>query len=193
MPFLHGFVGWQAWPAVHDMQLPVLHTRFVPHGVPSATLVLLSVHTGLPVVHDSVPLWQGLAGTHAAPAVHVVQLPLVHTMLVPQLVPFGRLPDSAHTGEPVAQVVAPVLHTLAGWQAEPAAQAPHDPGVAHAVGAAAGAVGKVAAGVAAADGRRADGDAGVARVGGDARGSRGARDAGARLADRSLPHTLPLG
>jgi hypothetical protein len=48
-------------------------------------------------------------------------------MLVPQLVPFGRLPASWHTGEPLTQFVVPVLHTLAGWQAEPAAHAPHAP------------------------------------------------------------------
>jgi hypothetical protein len=35
-PVLHGLVGWQAWPAVQETQLPVLHTRFVPHVVPSA-------------------------------------------------------------------------------------------------------------------------------------------------------------
>jgi hypothetical protein len=34
-PVLHVLVGWQAWPAVQETQLPVLHTRFVPHGVPS--------------------------------------------------------------------------------------------------------------------------------------------------------------
>ena len=61
------------------------------------------------------------------PALHVAQLPPMHTMLAPQLVPFGRLPDSAQTGEPVEHVVAPVLHTLPGWQAEPAAHAPHAP------------------------------------------------------------------
>src|SRR5262245_21966374 len=35
MPVLHGFVGWQAWPAVHDTHMPVLQTRFIPHAVPS--------------------------------------------------------------------------------------------------------------------------------------------------------------
>src|SRR6186713_296961 len=74
MPFLHGFAGWQAWPAVHELQLPLMHTRLVPHGVPLATLVPASVHMGLPVVHDNVPLWQGLlAGAHAPPATHVAQ------------------------------------------------------------------------------------------------------------------------
>jgi hypothetical protein len=126
-PFLHGLAGWQAWPAVHDTQLPALHTRFVPHVVPLATFAPLSVHTGLPVLHVSVPVWHGLAGTHAAPALHATQLPPMHTMLLPQLVPFGRLPDSAHTGDPVAHDVAPVLQTLLGWQLDPAAHATHDP------------------------------------------------------------------
>ena len=58
---------------------------------------------------------------HAVPALHVPQLPALHTMFVPQLVPFGRFPDSWQTGEPVAQDVVPVLHALVGWQLAPAA------------------------------------------------------------------------
>lgn len=34
-PVLHGLVGWQACPAVHDTHIPVLQTRFMPHIVPS--------------------------------------------------------------------------------------------------------------------------------------------------------------
>ena len=55
VPFLHGFVGWQAVPAVHDTHRPVRHTRFVPHDVPSVRLVVASVHIATPVVQDCVP------------------------------------------------------------------------------------------------------------------------------------------
>ena len=72
-------------------------------------------------------MWQGFTGTHVAPALHVTQLPPMQTMLVPQLVPFARLPDSLHTGDPVAHTVVPVLQTLVGWQLEPPAHATHAP------------------------------------------------------------------
>jgi hypothetical protein len=55
-PFLHGFVGWHAWPAVHDTQLPALHTRFAPQTVPLGWFVPLSLQTALPVEQSSVPL-----------------------------------------------------------------------------------------------------------------------------------------
>ena len=56
VPVLHGFVGWQVWPAVHETQLPLLHTRFVPQVVPSATFDPLSLQTGAPVLQLSVPV-----------------------------------------------------------------------------------------------------------------------------------------
>jgi hypothetical protein len=84
-------------------------------------LVPLSVQVGAPVVQVSVPVWQGLVGVQAPPEAQVVQLPALHTMFAPQLVPLARLPDSMQTGEPVAHDVVPVLHVLVGWQLEPAA------------------------------------------------------------------------
>jgi hypothetical protein len=34
VPFLHVLLGWQTVPAVHDTQVPALHTRFVPQLYP---------------------------------------------------------------------------------------------------------------------------------------------------------------
>ena len=56
LPSLQGLVGEQVIPAVQETQLPVLHTRFVPQLLPSATSVPLSVHTDVPVLQLSVPL-----------------------------------------------------------------------------------------------------------------------------------------
>jgi hypothetical protein len=55
-PVLHGLVGWQAWFAVHDTQLPPLQTRFVPQLVPSVWFCPLSVQVGVPVEQFSVPV-----------------------------------------------------------------------------------------------------------------------------------------
>ena len=55
-PFLHGLVGWQAWPAVHATQLPVRHTRLVPQTVPSGWFEPLSVQVAAPVEQVSVPV-----------------------------------------------------------------------------------------------------------------------------------------
>jgi hypothetical protein len=55
-PFLHGLVGWHAWPAVHDTQLPPRHTRFVPQTVPSGWFEPLSVQVAAPVEQESVPV-----------------------------------------------------------------------------------------------------------------------------------------
>jgi hypothetical protein len=113
---------------VHDTQLPVRHTRFVPHGVPSGWFELLSVQVAAPVVQVSVPVWHGFdVGVQAPPAVQVTQLPALHTMFAPQFVPFGRFPDSWQTGEPVAHEVVPVLQALAGWQLAPPAHDTHEP------------------------------------------------------------------
>lgn len=57
IPDLHA-VGLvvHARPAVHDVQVPVLQTRLVPQVAPLASDVPLSVQTGDPVEHESVPL-----------------------------------------------------------------------------------------------------------------------------------------
>ena len=42
VPSLHGSDAVQVVPAVHGMQLPALHTRFVPQLVPLGTAIPLS-------------------------------------------------------------------------------------------------------------------------------------------------------
>ena len=71
-------VGVHTRPAVHWTQLPVLHTRFIPHDVPSATAVPELAHVAMPFGHaETVPLSQGApGGVHAAPTVHGLQTPL---------------------------------------------------------------------------------------------------------------------
>ncbi len=119
-PGLHGT------PPVQAVQLPPLHTRLVPHAVPSASLVPVSVHTGAPLAHESVPVWQGFCGVQVDPAKQATQSPPLHTMLVPQVVPLGAFPVVVQTDVPVAQIVWPTLHT-AGVQARPEAHATHAP------------------------------------------------------------------
>jgi hypothetical protein len=75
-PVAHEVVPlWQAdglheTPAVHATHEPPLHTMFVPHEVPSATLPV-ALHVGVPVEQSVCPFWQGLpAGLHGWFAVH---------------------------------------------------------------------------------------------------------------------------
>ena len=89
-PFLHGFVGWQAVPAVHAPHVPLLHTRLVPHAVPLALLPVCA-HTEAPVTHVVVPVRHTFAGWQLAPEVHATQAPLLQTWLVPHVVPLTRL------------------------------------------------------------------------------------------------------
>ncbi len=60
-PFLHGLVGWQALPAVHELQVPLSQTLLVPQAVPSATLPV-SAQTEVPVTQEVVPVRQALLG-----------------------------------------------------------------------------------------------------------------------------------
>jgi hypothetical protein len=108
---------------------PLLHCRLVPHAVPLATFVPVSVQTGVPPLQESVPVWHGLGGVQAEPEVHVVQMPALQTRLVPQVVPFGAFePVSVHTGTPVEQLIVPAWHALPlGVQEAPWVHATHEP------------------------------------------------------------------
>jgi hypothetical protein len=53
-----------------------------------------------------------MPGLHVTPAVHGEHVPLLQTMLVPQLVPWGWLPEEMHVCEPVEQSVFPVWQAL---------------------------------------------------------------------------------
>jgi hypothetical protein len=102
-------VGIHVSPAVHDTQLPELHTRFVPHEVPFATFPC-STQTGTPVLHVVVPVRQGLPVTvQLAPTLHAPHAPTaLQTLSVPQLVPAGTSRFlSLQTGVPVEHASIP--------------------------------------------------------------------------------------
>jgi hypothetical protein len=84
---------------------------------------VVSVHTGVPVEHPSVPVWQRLLGVQLVPSLHVTQLPFEQTMPVPHAVPSARLPLSTHVETPVAHEVFPAWQAVASWHAFPSEQA----------------------------------------------------------------------
>jgi hypothetical protein len=120
-PVRHAFAGWQVTPAVHETQLPVWHTLFVPQEVPFATFPV-SAQTEVPFEQDVIPVRQAVAGVQVTPAVQDAQLPLLQTLLVPQEVPFATFPVSVQIDAPVTHEVAPVRQELAGVQAVPEVQ-----------------------------------------------------------------------
>jgi hypothetical protein len=86
---------------------------FVPHEAPLARLVAWSAHVEAPVAQDVSPLWHGLLGVQAVPAVQLTHDPLEQTWLVPQAVPSAAFaPVSVHVEMPVVQEVAPAWHAL---------------------------------------------------------------------------------
>jgi hypothetical protein len=107
VPVLHTLLGWQAVPAVHGTHVPLLQTWLVPQVVPFTRLAPVSAQV-IVGEQDVKPAWQRLAGVHGSPAVHATQAPVLHTMLVPQLVPLATFPAAEHTGAPVAQLMIPV-------------------------------------------------------------------------------------
>ncbi len=123
VPVWHGLVGMQLAPGVHEVQTPLSQTMLVPHEVPLVTGVVVSLHTGVPVVHPMAPSTHGLGGVpHDVPAVHPTHRPLSQTALVPHEVPFiAAVDESVHTGAPVAQLMTPVTHGLGCVVQEPPA------------------------------------------------------------------------
>jgi hypothetical protein len=61
-----------------------------------------------------------LLGVQLPPAVQLLHVPPLHTLLIPHEVPFITFPVSAQTDVPVAHEVAPVRHAAAGVQVTPA-------------------------------------------------------------------------
>jgi hypothetical protein len=110
-PVLHLFAGWQLAPGVHMPHTPLLQTRLMPQEAPLTRFLLVSVQV-IDGEHDCVPAWHGFDGMQASPTVQDTQLPLLHTMFVPQVVPLATFPDSAQTGRPVLHVYAPVRQGL---------------------------------------------------------------------------------
>lgn len=107
--------------------MPDRHTRFVPHPIPFISAVVVSEQAAVPVLHDRLPTWHGLAGVHIVPAAQALQTPALHTIACPQLAPSEALPDTTQIETPVAHDVTPALQGSVGWQALPAAQAPQTP------------------------------------------------------------------
>lgn len=100
---------------MHETQLPVLHTRLLPHAEPSASDWLVALHTGVPAEQDKVPVLHGLAvGVHALPELHATHAPAEQTLPVPQDVPFVALPATTQVEVPVEHEVAPTLHGSLG-------------------------------------------------------------------------------
>jgi len=58
---------------------------------------------------------------------HAMQIPSMHTLLAPQDVPFGLLPDAVHVDTPVEQVVVPTLQGSAREHGLPCVHAAHAP------------------------------------------------------------------
>lgn len=104
---------------MHAVQVPELQTMLLPHAVPFARAVPVSVQAEAPVEHDVSPVWHALLGVHARPAVQAAHAPLLQTMLAPQAVPFGAF-DAVSTQLGVAlHDVVPVWQTLTGTHATP--------------------------------------------------------------------------
>jgi hypothetical protein len=114
VPVKHGLgLALHAWPAVQLAQVPApSHTWLVPQLVP-ADLLPESRHTCTPEVQEVTPVRQAPGFVvQAWPAVQLTHAPAPsQTWFVPQPVPAGLLPESAHTRAPEPQVVRPVLHT----------------------------------------------------------------------------------
>jgi hypothetical protein len=128
VPVWQALAGVHVAPCVHALHAPPLHTALVPHDVPLAALLPVSVHDGVPIEHARVPVWQALVGVHDAPVVHALHVPLSQTRLVPHGVPFATLACvSLHTGSPVEQPTAPTWQGLTGAHAAPAVHAPQLP------------------------------------------------------------------
>jgi hypothetical protein len=75
-----------------------------PQTVP-AGWKLPTTQVGLPVAHEIVPIAQAFDSGQVPPAAQATQLPVLHTMSVPQVVPSGAaVPLSWQTILPVSQL-----------------------------------------------------------------------------------------
>jgi len=101
------------------VHVPALHTRFVPQVEPSARFTPESTQTDVPVEHEVVPVWQAFAGVQATLAVQEMQVPVLQTWSVPQVVPSGMLPLSVQIAVPLAQARIAVRHGFVDVQGPP--------------------------------------------------------------------------
>jgi len=129
-PTWHGFVGWQAAPALHA-QVPAVQVWPLPQEVPSGTAWLVAVQLAAPVVGSQVvaPTWQGSPVGVQATAALQVHAPTVHVVPFPQDVPSGTaVVVATQTFVPVSHVEEPTWHGSAGGlQVMPALQRLHAP------------------------------------------------------------------
>ncbi|MGC4086963.1 MAG: hypothetical protein QM756_03495 [Polyangiaceae bacterium] len=127
VPVLHGLaVGVQVLPSAHATQAPAEHTLPVAQGVPFGALPETS-HVEVPVEHEVEPSLHGSLGWHEVPALHVTQAPALHTLLVPQLVPFATAVVLAVHPIAGVHVVFPVTQGFSGTQSRPAEHETHTP------------------------------------------------------------------
>ena len=119
IPYLHGLVGWQVWPATQETHIPSRQTWFVPHDRAVGHVGRCRCRPGCRWCRRASRCGKGWSACRRFPALQVTHPPPMQTRLLPHGVPFGRLAFSAQTEPPVEQDVAPILHTLAGWQQRP--------------------------------------------------------------------------
>lgn len=102
-------------PAIQATQVPPLHTRFIPHDIPSAIDTFVSVHDGVPEAQLRLPLWQTFDGMQPCPSLQTAQVPvLVHTIPMPHLAPGALFAPSVHVDVPEEHDVDPSLHGFVG-------------------------------------------------------------------------------
>jgi hypothetical protein len=122
----------QLAPSWQSMQAPAaLQTLFMPQPFPAATSVPVSLQTGVPVAHASVPVWQGLVGMQGAACWQALHWPVRQTIPVPHDAPLGLSAFSVQTATPVAQTFVPVRHRLVGVQVLPPLQVTQLPALLH--------------------------------------------------------------
>jgi len=127
---VHGLpeVDGQVAPWVHAVQTPAPHTWFRPQAVPLATGPP-STHTGPVAPQVTVPVMQGFAGVHVAPALQGTHWPVeVQASPAPHDVPAAAKAVSAQAGAPEAQEMADaVAQGFPELQVPPATQVLHAP------------------------------------------------------------------
>jgi hypothetical protein len=110
-PVRHGSgLGPQAASATQATHAPPLQTWSVPHDVPFAICVPVSMQVCVPVAQENVPATHGFGlVAHVPPDTHAEQRPPLQTASVPHEVPFGSaVAESTQTDVPVVQDVTPV-------------------------------------------------------------------------------------
>ena len=84
-----------------------MHDCGVPHAVPDGAFPD-ATQTGLPVVQEIAPVGlQASPVEQDAPELQATQLPALHTLLVPQVVPSGAGPVDTQVGTPVWHEAVP--------------------------------------------------------------------------------------